>query len=124
MQPIAYRYLDRLMRKVVLAWLEVLHDEIVETLTSTGEEMLNQLDKLQERSEEQTEHVAILTRMVLVHQIEAWASLLAAVAGARQQRVTVVRVALRIIFLRLGVAFRTALWTGRLRPGMTSSLMP
>ena len=70
------------------------------------------MDKLQEREEGHTQHVAILTqtaytRMVLVHQRKAWASLIAAVAGARQQRVTVVRAALRIVFLRLGVAFRT-----------------
>jgi hypothetical protein len=74
--------------------------------------MSEQLDKLQEREQELNQHVAILTRtaytrMVLVHQRKAWASLVAAVAGARQQRVTVVRAALRIVFLRLGVAFRT-----------------
>jgi hypothetical protein len=32
MQPIAYRYLHRLMSKAVHAWHEVMHDEMVETL--------------------------------------------------------------------------------------------
>ena len=108
-KPLAYHWL---MRKAVHGWHKVMHEEMVKNLTSTCEAMAQQLFDLREREQQHTQHTAILTRkayvrMVRRHLSKAWASFVAAAAGARQRRITEVRAALRIVLLRLSVAFRS-----------------
>ena len=107
----AQRYLHRLVGRAVHQWHEGMHEEMLHAMTSTCEEMAQQLDHLHQDEHEKSKHMAILmrtalARMVRQHLSKAWASFAAAVAAARQQRDTVVRAALRIWILRLGMAFR------------------